>query len=326
MTHKKHLPLQIVLLVLFFTLNRTCFADANTIGANTKINHVAKKHISLSFDDAPRGQGPALSGADRTQTLIDNLKQSDSGPVVFFVLTKHLNKPANKARIESYVKAGHIIANHTHTHPWLHKTDLSVYLTGIDRAESELKMYENRRNWFRYPYLDEGRTLEKRDAMRAALAERNLFNGYVTVDNYDWYLESKWKEAVAAGKTVDQDALRSVYIELLLSAAEFYDNIAVKHLGRSVAHTLLLHENDLAARYIGDLITAFRENGWEIIDPDTAYQDPIASQQPKTLRTGQGRVAALAFDAGADPSEMTHLAIEETQIDQLLEERKVFGH
>jgi hypothetical protein len=35
--------------------------------------------------------------------------------------------------------------------------------------------------------------------------------------------------------------------------------------------------------------------------------------------------AALAVDAGLDPRILTHLAIEETQIDALLVERGVFG-
>lgn len=283
------------------------------------------KQISISFDDAPRGKGTIFTGDERAAELIDSLNSVNSPPVVFFVTTKHIDKKGNRERIHRYAKAGHLIANHTDQHPWLHKTELAEYLAGVDKAEELLRGFENRRPWFRFPFLDEGRELGKRDAMRKALAERNLMNGYVTVDNYDWYIQSEWKRAVANGKQIDMEALKKAYVEILIGAVNFYENLAQEKLGRSPAHTLLLHENDLAALYIDDLIIALRKAGWEIIDPDTAYQDPIAKTEPKTLRTGQGRVAALAFDAGIEPKRMSHLAIEENMIDQLLLNYGVFS-
>ena len=46
-------------------------------------------------------------------------------------------------------------------------------------------------------------------------------------------------------------------------------------------------------------------------------RSPLGSYTPAT--------AAVAVDAGLDPRILTHLAIEETQIDALLVERRVFG-
>jgi len=109
-----------------------------------------------------------------------------------------------------------------------------------------------------------------------------------------------------------------------MSAVAFYDNVAIEALERSPAHMLLLHENDLAALFIGDLVAELRKQGWQIIHPDDVYTDPIAEIEPSTLITGQGRVAALAVDAGTDPRTLTHLSIEEDQIDQLLLDNKVF--
>ena len=62
-----------------------------------------------------------------------------------------------------------------------------------------------------------------------------------------------------------------------------------------------------------------------IVSPDVAYADPVASIVPQTLMTRQGHIAALAIDAGLDNRTLTHLAIEETEIDTLLDERRVFG-
>ncbi len=285
---------------------------------------ITNKRIALSFDDAPKGDGPVFSGDDRAVELLDALARSNVEEVVFFVTTSHFEKNDGRERVESYAAAGHLIANHSHSHLWANRTDTDQYIGDIYRAEALLDGFDNRRPWFRFPFLDEGRETGKRDAIRAAIADRGLMNGYVTIDNYDWYLDAKWKEAVDAGKDVDVDALQKVYVEMLLGAVNFYNDLAETALGSSPAHVLLLHENDVAASFIDDLVVALREDGWSIIGPDEAYADPIAARVPETLLTGQGHVAALAIEAGVDNRTLTHLAIEEDQIDALLAERDVF--
>jgi peptidoglycan/xylan/chitin deacetylase (PgdA/CDA1 family) len=285
----------------------------------------AAKRIALSFDDAPKGDGPRFTGDERTSVLLKALESSRTGPVVFFVTTSHLERPGGSERVARYADAGHLIANHSHSHSWLKRTDTNEYIGDIDQAEKLLAPFENRRAWFRFPYLDEGRPREQRDSVRTALATRGLKNGYVTVDNYDWYLDAKWKEAVDEGRAVDIDALRGVYVDMLMGAVAFFDNLAIESLDQSPAHVILLHENDVAAMFIGDLVSALRANGWSIVSPDEAYADPISEIIPATLMTNQGHVAALAVDEGLDPRTLTHLAIEETQIDALLAERGVFG-
>ena len=86
---------------------------------------------------------------------------------------------------------------------------------------------------------------------------------------------------------------------------------------------LLLHENDLAALFIGDLVAALRAKGWEIVSADQAYQDPIAGEQPKTLLLGQGRVVALAVDRGYTGRK--GIWEDEDEIRAELERRGTFG-
>lgn len=285
----------------------------------------AERRIALSFDDAPRGDGPAFTGAQRTEALLAGLRAAEVDTVAFFVTTRGLDDEAGRNRIARYAEAGHLIANHSHSHVWLSGTEPDVYVADIDRAEALLQPYANRRPWFRFPFLDEGNIRETRDRLRAALDQRGLMNGYVTIDNYDWYIEQRWQEAVREGRAVDRDALRQAYIDMVLGAAGFYDDLATNALGRSPAHVLLLHENDIAAAFIEDLVAALRADGWTIIGPDEAYADPMASILPHTLMTRQGQVGALAVEAGTDPRTLTHPAIEEDQIDALLERRDVFG-
>ena len=262
------------------------------------------KRIALTYDDAPLGDGPRYSGAERTDALISQLDQAQSGPVAIFVTTKGLDLTEGVSRIHAYAAAGHIIANHSDQHVWASRTPTGDYIADIDRAEAKLAQFDNRRPWFRFPFLDEGGQGEenadavRRDALREALADRDLISGYVTVDTFDWHLDRLWSQAVRSGAEVDMQALSRVYVEMVLDAANHYDALGQTVLGRRPAQVLLLHENDLAASFTADMVSALREDGWQIIHPDEAFADPIVDQLPITRFSGSGRIAALAADAG----------------------------
>ncbi|MEL6871175.1 MAG: polysaccharide deacetylase family protein, partial [Pseudomonadota bacterium] len=226
-------------------------------------------------------------------------------------------------RIERYAAAGHLIANHSHTHTWAHKQPVDDYLGDIDIAEQRLKRFDNRRPWYRFPYLDEGRSEEKVITLQKALRERGLQNAYVTIDNYDWYVDAQLQQALHEGRAVDYEALGKFYVRMLLYAAEYYDSIAVQMSGESPVHVLLLHENDIAALYADDLVIALRAAGWTIVSPDVAYDAPLP--EPKSVHTGQGRVVALAADAGRARTTMWTWAIDEVMIDLQLERSGAFG-
>ena len=284
------------------------------------------KRVAITYDDAPTGDGPAYTGPERAAALIRGLAEAGA-PAAFFVTTRGMNTEEGRARVAAYAEAGHLIANHSDTHPWLTSTPLGDYLADLDAAEAKLAGLPNRRPWFRFPFLDEEREdRTKRDAMRAALAERGLRNGYVTIDTYDWHLQRLWDRAAKAGRPVDAEALSAVYAAMVVEAAAFYDGMAVERLGRRPVHVLLLHENDLAARHAGPMIAALRAEGWTIVSPDEAYDDPLARQNPDTLFAGKGRLAALVYDRGGRGGQVfDHWSSDEAGIEARAEAAGVFG-
>jgi peptidoglycan-N-acetylglucosamine deacetylase len=239
----------------------------------------AQKRIALTFDDVPRDAGAFFSPEQRTTKLIAALKQARVKQVAFFVNPGNLAKPDGQGgdrRIAAYVAAGHVIANHSFSHPSLSKLTPEAYLADINMATDWLKGRKGYRPWFRFPFLNEGRSDKaKRDAIRVGLAARGLRNGYVTVDASDWNMENLTIAATKAGKPINMAALRDYYVTLHVEATDFYDGLARQTIGRSPAHVMLLHETDMAAMFIGDLVAALRKDGWEIITADKAYRDPI---------------------------------------------------
>jgi peptidoglycan-N-acetylglucosamine deacetylase len=258
----------------------------------------AKKQIALTFDDVPRSQGAFLIVDDRRAKLIAALKRAKVKQAAFFINPGNL-QGGDDNRVMDYVRAGHVIANHSNTHLNLSDVSAEEYLTDIDKAERWLKGRKGYRPWFRFPYLNEGRKDKvKRDAIRAGLKARGLRNGYVTAESSDWHIESLTIDAVRDHKVIDRNALRDLYVQWHVDAANFYDGLAVKTLGRSPAHVLLLHETDIAAFYIEDLVTALRKDGWTIISADKAYQDPISKAMPDTPSAQGSLVEAMAWENG----------------------------
>jgi peptidoglycan-N-acetylglucosamine deacetylase len=260
------------------------------------------KRIALSFDDVPRGPGAFLTPDQRTQGILSGLAAAGVKQAVFFVTTGNLDKPEGKGgveRIMMYETGGQLVANHSHAHRRLSQITAEEYLEDVDRAAAWLRNRPNARPWFRYPFLDEGRADKaKRDAVRAGLAKRGLANGYVTVDGIDWNMEALTIAARKADKAMDMKALRELYVETMVGAANFYDGLARRTLGRSPAHMLLLHETDLAALFLPALVEGLRKDGWEIITPDEAYADPIARIVPDTPSAQGTRIEALAWQKG----------------------------
>jgi peptidoglycan/xylan/chitin deacetylase (PgdA/CDA1 family) len=285
-----------------------------------------QKRIALSFDDVPRFQGSFLTPDVRTIALLAALREAGVEQAAFFVTTGNLEEDygANgEARIRAYVEAGHVIANHSRSHTHLSETTAADYIADLDQAEAWLKGRPGYRPWYRFPYLDEGHDLERRDAVRAALAARGLSNGYVTVDNYDWAIDDLVRKAMAEKREIDLRALGAFYAETAVQAANFYDRIARETLGRSPAHVFLLHETDLNALFIEDVVAALRADGWEIISVDEAFRDPIAQVEPDTLVLGGGRVSALAAAAGRDPTGLSYERNSEAVLARLFEERVI---
>lgn len=285
---------------------------------------LAGKRIALSFDDVPRQRGAFFTPEERTQRLIAALARARVRQVVFFVNPGRLDLPdgvGGEGRIAAYVAAGHLIANHTFSHRSLNAISADEFLTDVDRGEAWLKGRAGYRPWLRFPYLHEGGTDKaKRDAVRAGLAARGLRNGYVTADGVDWHLEQLTTDAAAAGKTMDMKALRKLYLQMQIGAIEYHDAMARQTLGRFPAHVMLLHETDLAALYIEDLVTELRSRGWTIITADEAYRDPLGKAFPDVPWAGGTLTGAMAWEKNIDPP-LSPLWISESVATHLFQRR-----
>ncbi|WP_445359333.1 polysaccharide deacetylase family protein [Microbulbifer sp. ANSA005] len=273
------------------------------------------KQLAITFDDAPRKADGYFDGPTRAKTLIENLEEYKVGKVAFFSNTQSFDKEGLE-RMNRYDKARHIIGNHTHSHPNFLETGLSTYQADFLQAHQLLQQFDNFKPYFRFPYLREGETVEKRDGIRNLLQKNNYQNAYITLNNYDWYIEELFQTAVKDGKAVDMERLSNFYVDVLMASIKYYDDMAIKYLGRSPKHVILLHEMDISALFIGDLAERLRKEGWEIIPLEEAYRDPIAKYQlAQPIKYNPGRIGEIALAKGQKKN-LWHYTLDESYLEK----------
>jgi hypothetical protein len=148
--------------------------------------------------------------------------------------------------------------------------------------------------------LKEGQNPSKVDSIRNILANNDYLNGYVTIDASDWYVDQRLigriKE-VGIEKT-EIARFKDFYVQHIMERANYYEKLSNELNNRHINHTLLLHHNLTSALFLGDLINKFKEEGWELIDADKAYQGKIFEKIPDPNFAGESLIWSMAKQSG----------------------------
>ena len=258
------------------------------------------KRIALTFDDVPRGPGAFYTPEQRATLLIAGLRAAGVAQAAFFANPGRIG-PVNRAdaRLASYVAAGHVVGDHSFSHRDLASIPAAAFLGDIDRAEHWLRGRPGYRPWFRFPGLNQGgRDMAKRRAVVDGLIARGLQIAWVSVDGSDWNIEGQTIAAKRAGLRIDEAALRDFYVETMVQSADFSDALMRRTIGRAPPQVLLLHETDVAARYLPDLVAALRKDGWAIVTADAAFADPVYHDTSDFVSANGTLPEALAWRKG----------------------------
>jgi peptidoglycan/xylan/chitin deacetylase (PgdA/CDA1 family) len=254
------------------------------------------KEIALTFDDAPAVSTEYFSSLARTKTLIKSLSELNVPPVMIFANPcRGETEEAAIQQLELYRSAGHLVANHTCSHPRLNDVGFDTFTKDTLKADQLLTDLQVGQKFFRFPYLNEGQ-LELRNQMRVWLKQNGYRHGMVSLDNDDYLVSFKMNEARKLGRKIDYQKIQSIFLDHILGAVEFYDNLAVKTLGSSPKHVLLLHERDATVMFIAPLVNELRKRGWNIISAADAFTDPLYSEEPQNTYANNGIVAQVHFE------------------------------
>ena len=264
----------------------------------TASNLSLAKTLALSFDD---GLDPATNpAAEQVNTDILNALKDHQVLAILYPSLSKVGEQQGMELVTEWGKQGHRIGNHSNLHLNLHHPQVSLadYLTDVQQAHGAFATLQGFVARYRFPYLKEGDTLEKREGVREWLASNSYQSGAVSIDASDWYYNQLFVQYQQANDQASLDKLKPAYIQHLLDRAEYYDQLALTTIEYSPKHVLLLHVREINAAWLADVISAFKQQGWEFIDSDTAYQDPLYQQQPKLLPAGESIIWNLAKQQG----------------------------
>lgn len=243
------------------------------------------QEVALTFDDLP-AHGPVPQGLTRVgiiTAILKDLKAANAPQVYGFINAGKLEQtPADMEVLKLWRKAGFPLGNHTYTHPSLNKITTLEFERNIEQNEPTLKSLMDGEDWhwLRYPFLDEGDTVEKRRVVRAYLKDHGYRIAQVTLDFQDWAWNGPYARCLAKNDSKSIEQLKTMYVN---SASEFLDlgpKLANIVYGRDIKHVLLLHVGGFETVMLPHLLEWLKQRGFKLVTLPEAESDPAYNSDP----------------------------------------------
>jgi len=147
--------------------------------------------------------------------------------------------------VQDWLSAGHLIANHTWTHPHANETETAEFLANIRKNQMYLDELKGTADFFRFPYLDDGRDRVQQMALFDGLKDLKLRNAPVTMDS---------------------EPYRDYYVKMCVTLSNYWDGVAQALGFKSLPHLNLMHHNVLNGHFLKDVLLALKADGWAFVD------------------------------------------------------------
>jgi len=263
--------------------------------ASSRERSPEQTRIAVTVDDLPaHGEMlPGITRADIARGVLRALKNNGIRQAYAFANgTDIADEPELIDVPKMWLKAGYPVGNHTFSHRNINEITADDYINDISRMDRLLQTLLpvspliERRRVFRYPFLDEGATPEKRDAVRGYLFHNQYKIAQVTIDYNDWAWNDAYTRCVMQH---DQESIAWLKAHIVKDAEHSVraSNALAKLLfGRDIAHILLLHVGVFDAVMLDTILKDFRADGATFITLDEALTDPIYQIDPRYLYEG----------------------------------------
>jgi peptidoglycan/xylan/chitin deacetylase (PgdA/CDA1 family) len=258
------------------------------------VPHDHEIEVALTVDDLP-GMGPlpaARSRAEIAQDIIQTLKATGV-PAYGFANGVQLDaNPTLIGVLQQWGNAGFPIGNHTFSHANLVKIEARAYTADIERMDQRLAVLDlagsspSVRRVFRYPYLAEGETLEKRNAVRDYLFANSYRIAEVTVDYDDWVWNSAYTRYLAQNDVAALEQLRKQASDSALRRLHESIRLSRMLFSRDIRHIMLIHMCVWEADELRGILERYRAAGVRFITLDRALKDPVYSSNPNCAYSG----------------------------------------
>ncbi len=244
---------------------------------------VAQK-LAITFDDLPLN-GSLPPGVTREQTAHDVLailKERHAPPVFGFINAKKLEgNPDGAAALKLWAMA-EPVGNHTYGHMDLEQNSPEAFEREIEEDEPALELLDAKDGWrwFRYPYLHEGDTVEKRRAIRSYLKARGYRIAQVTLDWEDYLWNTAYARCVEKKDAKAIEWLRSSYLSTASAFLDLGREQAKLIYGREISYVLLMHLGAFSSTILPDALDLLQKKGFQLVTLEEAESDAVYDGDP----------------------------------------------
>jgi len=234
-----------------------------------------KSKVVVTIDDLPFQATISLTPKERDFIFeqIFNALKKDNIQAVCFVVGNQV-KLQDCSYLKKVVADGHILANHTFSHPYYNSTPFETYKKDIEKCFGVLKQYNLKQKYFRFPYLVEVNTREKFDSVHNYLKAGGIIPVPVSLPCFDYEYNPGFEIAYRHKDIKKMDELVKAYLEHTKSVYVKIITLAKKKSGRpDPPHIAFFHINLLNAYCITELLNMFRELNMTFASVDTVLRE-----------------------------------------------------
>jgi peptidoglycan/xylan/chitin deacetylase (PgdA/CDA1 family) len=249
------------------------------------VTPLTAQQIALTFDDLPsHGElPPGMTRVDVANSIIKTLKDAQVPEPYGFINASKLDKvPADMEVLKLWRAAGFPLGNHTFTHMSLTDNAVEAFEQDIAANEPTLRslMPNADWHWFRYPFLWEGDTLEKRHAIRAYLKVHDYKIAQVTMDFGDYLFNSPYARCSEKKDSAAINHLRELYLSAATERIALNRKMATLIYGHEIKYIMLLHIGGFETVMLPQLIDLLKKQDFTFVTLPDAAGDPAYKDDP----------------------------------------------
>jgi peptidoglycan/xylan/chitin deacetylase (PgdA/CDA1 family) len=290
-------------------------AQSNSAGSDGRAHPIK---VAITVDDIPEHGNlpPGVSYEDVSLRLLKVFKENGVDHVYGFTNGTFMQySPEEIDILKKWLIAGYPLGNHTYSHLNLNSVTTSSYLDDIAKQDRLLQTLATlsplieKRHVFRYPYLDEGNTLEKRNAVRTYLAANGYRIAEVTIDYDDWEWTDAYTRCVAKHDDKTIEWLKDHIVESADRHLRDSKTNARLLFNRDIPQILLIHVALFNTVTLDKILKHWLANGVQFVSLDQALSDPAYAINPNmTYEGGRGFLyqIAEARNIGLTPRDPTY--------------------
>ncbi len=283
-------------------MNVSCLSCLACIYMLLSASAAFAQEVAITVDDLPSHGAlpPGMTRSDVARSILKALKDAHAPKVYGFVNAKKLElHPEDIEVLKLWRSAGFPLGNHTYAHLSLNASTADEFAKNVAADEPELKLLMGRQNWhwFRYPYLWEGDTLEKRHAVRQYLKDHKYQVAQVTLDFEDYLWNGPYARCAEKNDAASIEWLKSSYMATAAEYIALDRQMAKLVYGRDIRHVLLLHIGAFETVMLPQLLDFFKKQGFKFVTLDEAEKDPAYRIDPDVALKDGGTLLDQMMEA-----------------------------